>query len=177
MLKKQLFIALFLYVHCVVAQEKQVDAYIKSLDSLVAHWDQQAHWSKVDSFQIENLSSKRAHLKMYYENQKLRKIVLRGGGTTYELEKCFYLENDSLLYAQEQHIQYLKTLQGETYSTNKDEVELYKTQSYFRAHRLLHQIDNTIHGNPTFSEEYLKATGESILDELNLLRALVDDTD
>ncbi|WP_430968727.1 hypothetical protein [Spongiimicrobium sp. 2-473A-2-J] len=176
MLKKQLFLVLFVYLHWAVGQDKQTATYIKTLDTLVAHLDEQEHWTKVDSFQIENFSSKMAILKVYYEDQTLRKMVLKGRGSSFELEKRFYLENDSLRYAREQHIQYVKPMDG-AYDTQQDEVELNEIKSYFKQDKLLYQLDNTIHGDPSLSEAYLKATGASILDELRVLRALLDNTD
>lgn len=167
------FIFTFFWLYNGIGQHQKLDSLVTWIDQVVKKIEITQNWYTVQEFQIENFTTKTAKLNVYYEKNELKKIRLNGVNPRFEIEKIYYLKNDTLVYQEERHIETIplpKEGKDENYA---QEYTVFETKNYLWKNRLIKQWDNAP-GSVGLSETYLKASGESLLDEFSVLRRLVE---
>ncbi|MGB5818117.1 MAG: hypothetical protein WBG90_01440 [Saonia sp.] len=177
MISKYLSILFLLFFYGATAQYTTIDSLVVAIDGYVEKIDANQNWTKIDTFQIENFNAKKTALVVHYQDDQVRKVILKTHNTYSESENIYYLQNDSLHYCLERNMDYIAPPKNNIHDTATDEFELYQAQNYFKGHILIRQTDNHIHGGSLNSQEYLKAAGASILDDFKVLVDLLETKD
>ena len=161
------FFTVFFALH-VSAQNNESDMLVNSVNDEVAKIEAVSDWDHTETFEIENFTSKKAFLNLYYQKNRLIKVTLEGTNRASEIKTSYYLKNGVLFYVLEENIAYMAPSIGDEYDLEVDEYEQYVTKSYFKDDTLVRQLDGLDESHST-SAEYLKAAGESILDDFKIL--------
>jgi len=160
------FLVSFFIISVTVAQSSQTDSLLTLIKTEVKTLEDENNWSEIKEFQIENFTTKGAFLKLFYKENKLQKMTLVGHNTYAVVKKNFYLSKSELIFVLEKEYEFHDIT---TKDTVNDMLNLvYKTESYFKNDKLIRQLESNDSGHP-FSEEYLKAMGDSILEDFKLL--------
>ncbi|UAY51986.1 hypothetical protein [Ferruginibacter albus] len=157
---------------------------IKDLEPIRKNFKRLNSIAKWDSVIVKDiwLSIEGGEAKYYYSKKKLRKIIARYYGETYQNLSEYYLLNNKLSFVFEKNYKYNRPLyydslvmkengDNEVWDLGKSEIT--ETRSYFKNGKLIHQISSQDCGAP-FAAEYLLEEQKTIKEEFKeLLSALI----
>ncbi|WP_297692105.1 hypothetical protein [uncultured Eudoraea sp.] len=170
MLKTIVFFYLAFMVFTGNAQQQANQKLVLSINEYVEMLENKSDWDSIVEFQLLNYTSSGAHLSSFFEKDEIQKLSLKASGENTTLEKCFYLKDDELIYFSEKSydLPYNEGSEDKVPTRMLD----YETKCYFDEKRLFQQLElDELNSNNT--EIYLKEMGNSILEDLELLKAAI----
>lgn len=169
MLKTLIFFYLAFMVFTGSAQQLENQKLVLSINEYVEMLENKSDWDSIVEFQLLNYSSRGAHLSSFFEKDEIQKLSLKASGATTTLEKYYYLKDGELMYFSEKSYD-LPYNEG---TENKVLTRMhYETKCYFNEERLFQQLElDELNSNNT--EIYLKEMGNSILEDLELLKIAI----
>lgn len=170
MLKTIVFFYLTFMVITANAQQQANQKLVLSINEYVEMLENKSDWDSIVEFQLLNYTSRGAHLSSFFEKDEIQKLSLKASGVNTILEKYFYLKDNELIYFSEQSYDLPYNESAEDKVANR--ILDYETKCYFDEQRLFQQIEkDELNSNNT--EIYLKEMGNSILEDLEILKAAI----
>ncbi|QWX84459.1 hypothetical protein H0I23_02075 [Cellulophaga sp. HaHaR_3_176] len=165
-MKAIFFIITLISFNFLLSQNLHLDSSLKKINVKIEKIDTTRDWDAVNNYEIENFSSNNATLKTYNKKGEIVKMVFEANYSTIKKENVYYFDNDFLIYAFEKEI-------SNIISNDIDDLASEQTyKSYFEEEKLMRQFDSSDAGC-LFSNDYLKAAGSSIVDEVGVLKSLI----
>ena len=164
------FVITVLFILCVkfsFGQQIVLDSLLKVVDYKIANYESDKYYDETLNFQLENLLLENASLIASKKNKQLIKLVLNARNENAKQLNVYYFNNNELIFA--------KSAESNA-SEQHDYLTYLETKSYFVNEKLVYQIDSS-DLITSYSQEYLLAAGESILDEVNALKLLLSTKD
>lgn len=170
MLKTIIFFYFALMVFTGSAQQLENQKLVLSINEYVEMLENKSDWDSIVEFQLLNYTSRGAHLSLFFKKDEIQKLSLKASGVNTSLEKYFYLKDDELIYFLEKSYD-LPYNEG-TGDKVANWILDYETKCYFDEQRLFQQLE-TDELNSNNTEIYLKEMGNSILEDLEHLKAAI----
>lgn len=170
MLKPIIFFYLAFMVFTGSAQQLENQKLVLSINEYVEMLENKSNWDSIVEFQLLNYTSRGAHLSSFFEKDEIQKLLLKASGVNTTLEKYFYLKDGELIYFSEKSYDlfYNECSEDKVATRMLD----YETRCYFDEKRLFQQLElDELNSNNT--EIYLKEMGNSILEDLEFLKATI----
>ena len=164
------FVITILFILCVkfsFGQQIVLDSLLKVIDYKITNFESDKYYDETLNFQLENFPLENASLSASKKNKQLIKLVLNASNENAKQLNVYYFNNNELIFA--------KSAESNA-SEQQDNLTYLETKSYFVNEKLVHQIDSS-DLITSYSQEYLLAAGESILDEVNALKLLLSTKD
>ena len=164
------FVITVLFILCVkfsFGQQIVLDSLLKVIDYKIKNFESDKYYNETLNFQLENFPLENASLSASMKNKQLIKLVLNASNENAKQLNVYYFNNNELIFA--------KSAESNA-SEQQDYLTYLETKSYFVNEKLVHQIDSS-DVITSYSQEYLLAAGESILDEVNALKLLLSTKD
>lgn len=170
MLRTTIFFYLALMVFIGSAQRQENQKLVLSINEYVEMLENKSDWDSIVEFRLLNYTSRGAHLSSFFKKDEIQKLSLKASGVNTTLEKYFYLKDDKLIYFSEKSydLPYNEGAEDKVLTRMLD----YETKCYFDEQRLFQQLE-TDELNSNNTEIYLKEMGNSILEDLELLKAAI----